>query len=162
MEQTELPIGLIPTGPVPTTFLPEIRGQVTETFTPSYYDILGISKEADTDDVRRAYRRRVQDVHPDTGGGSTDGFLELSEAYQTLIDQDRRRVYDMYLNGVAMSRRRTDPRIWATPVDQIDSDHAMLFDAPGIEDHRGDGGPSRGGRRGGWRRRIADTKGRVR
>lgn len=135
---------------------------MTDTFSPSYYDILGIPVGADTSEVRRAYRRRVQDVHPDTGSGSTDGFLEVTEAYQTLVDRDRRRVYDMYLNGMAMRQRVIDHAERVTPVDSVDSNSALLFDAPGSGTTAGAPIPSRGGRRGGWKRRISSATNRAR
>lgn len=133
---------------------------MTDTFTPSYYDILGISDDADTSEVRRAYRRRAQAVHPDAGGGSTDGFIEVTEAYETLIDQDRRRVYDSYLIGLRESRRMRELAVEPVPVQSVDSTVALLFDAPDVSDDPESSRPARGGRRGGWRRRIQSAKGR--
>lgn len=86
----------------------------------------------------------------------------MTEAYQTLVDRDRRRVYDMYLNGMAMRQRVIDHAERVTPVDSVDSNSALLFDAPGSGTTAGTPSPSRGGRRGGWKRRISSATNRAR
>lgn len=145
---------------------------MTDTFTSSYYDILGISKEADTGTVRRAYRRRVQVVHPDVVGGSTDEFLRVTEAYETLVDDVRRRTYDRLLQTgvlgptdptVEYVRTGGSPDVSAppfTPVTDVDSANAVLFDAPDAAQEDPRGKPARGGRRGRWRSRISAAGGR--
>lgn len=57
------------------------------------YDILGIKRGARPDEVKRAYRRKAQSVHPDKGG-TAEGFAELNRAYQTLSDERLREEYD--------------------------------------------------------------------
>ena len=57
------------------------------------YEILGLSPDADTDQVRSAYRARVKEVHPDAGG-SNEAFSEVVIAYEILIDEQRRTQYD--------------------------------------------------------------------
>ncbi|MDE2426236.1 MAG: J domain-containing protein [Elusimicrobia bacterium] len=57
------------------------------------YDLLGVSKDADSSDVRRAYRRAAKSVHPDVGG-SEEQFALLKTACDVLTDTSRRRRYD--------------------------------------------------------------------
>jgi DnaJ-class molecular chaperone len=57
------------------------------------YEILGVSKDADAATIRRAYRKKVRNSHPD-GGGSVEAFNTLKSAYDILSDPVRRRRYD--------------------------------------------------------------------
>jgi len=58
-----------------------------------YYEILGIDRAASDAEIRDAYRKIAQSVHPDKGGG-VDEFQAVSLAYRTLIDPDKRARYD--------------------------------------------------------------------
>jgi curved DNA-binding protein len=58
-----------------------------------YYSTLGISKSADADEIKRAYRRMANQHHPDKGG-DTEKFKEVEEAYRTLSDPQKRAEYD--------------------------------------------------------------------
>lgn len=60
-----------------------------------YYEILGVSKSASDDDVKKSYRKLAQQYHPDKGGDQ-EKFKEINEAYQTLSDQDKRSAYDRF------------------------------------------------------------------
>ncbi|MFW9864948.1 MAG: DnaJ domain-containing protein [Candidatus Thorarchaeota archaeon] len=62
-----------------------------------YYSILGISKDATEEEIKAAYRRLAKKYHPDLNQddlNAKDKFIELKEAYDTLIDTDKRKVYD--------------------------------------------------------------------
>jgi molecular chaperone DnaJ len=64
-----------------------------------YYELLGISRDATPDDIKRAYRRLARLLHPDTGhgdAGSEARFKEVARAYEVLSDPDKRRLYDAY------------------------------------------------------------------
>lgn len=62
----------------------------------NYYSLLGVPRSASTDQLRRAYRQAALKLHPDRNDDPEDNelFLEISEAYETLIDPDLRREYD--------------------------------------------------------------------
>jgi len=62
---------------------------------PNYYDVLGVSKTASADDIRKAFRRLSRKHHPDTGG-TEEKFKELNEAYQVLSDPEKRKQYDQF------------------------------------------------------------------
>jgi molecular chaperone DnaJ len=66
----------------------------------NYYIILGISRGADLNQIKKAYRKVAKKVHPDTTqSGDAQRFLEIREAYDTLMDDDARRLHDASLEG---------------------------------------------------------------
>lgn len=60
-----------------------------------YYEILGVSKEASLDDIKKAYRKLAHQHHPDKGGDEKK-FKEINEAYQVLSDKEKKSRYDRY------------------------------------------------------------------
>lgn len=58
-----------------------------------YYSVLGVSKSASTSDIKKAYKKLAIEHHPDRGG-TKEKFAEISEAYETLSDPEKRRAYD--------------------------------------------------------------------
>ncbi|WP_417228645.1 DnaJ C-terminal domain-containing protein [Thermophilibacter sp.] len=62
----------------------------------SYYDILGVKRDASDDEIKRAFRKLAAKYHPDAGGDEQK-FKEVSEAYTTLSDPQKRREYDQLL-----------------------------------------------------------------
>lgn len=62
----------------------------------NYYDILGVKKDASADDIKKAFRKLAVKFHPDAGGDEKK-FKEISEAYETLSDDKKRREYDQML-----------------------------------------------------------------
>jgi curved DNA-binding protein len=64
-----------------------------------YYDILGVSKSADQQELKKAYRKLARQYHPDTNPGdaqAVERFKEINEAYEVLSDPDKRGKYDQF------------------------------------------------------------------
>jgi molecular chaperone DnaJ len=61
-----------------------------------YYKILGVSKGASDDEIKKAYRKLAHKYHPDKAGGDEKKFKEINEAYQVLSDKSKREQYDRF------------------------------------------------------------------
>ena len=67
-----------------------------------YYEVLGVSRDADENTIKKAYRKLAKKYHPDTGGNSSgeeEKFKEVTEAYAVLSDKEKRKLYDQFGHG---------------------------------------------------------------
>ncbi|KAJ2351440.1 mdj1 protein precursor, partial [Coemansia sp. RSA 2618] len=64
----------------------------------SFYDVLGVKKDASQSEIKKAYYQLAKKYHPDANKepGAKDRFLKVQEAYDTLSDEGKRRSYDQY------------------------------------------------------------------
>jgi molecular chaperone DnaJ len=63
-----------------------------------YYEVLGVGRDASSDEVRRAYRQKARKHHPDVSSAAdaTERFREVQEAYEVLSDDRKRSMYDRF------------------------------------------------------------------
>jgi molecular chaperone DnaJ len=64
-----------------------------------YYDVLGVPRDAEETDIKKAFRRLARELHPDVNAHDPEAeekFKEAAEAYEVLSDAERRRLYDAY------------------------------------------------------------------
>lgn len=65
---------------------------------PNYYEIIGVTKDATYDEIKKKFREQAKKTHPDrTKENSEKEMAELNEAYEVLSDNERREKYDRYL-----------------------------------------------------------------
>ena len=61
-----------------------------------YYEVLGVTKDASADEIKKAFRKAAVKHHPDKDGGDETKFKEINEAYEVLKDQQKRQRYDQF------------------------------------------------------------------
>ena len=65
-----------------------------------YYEVLGVGRNADAAQIKKAYRKLAKKYHPDTNAGNAEAeqkFKEVTEAYDVLGDEEKRKMYDCLL-----------------------------------------------------------------
>lgn len=64
-----------------------------------YYEVLGVSRTASADELKKAYRTKAKELHPDRNADNPQAeaqFKEVNEAYDVLRDADKKAAYDRY------------------------------------------------------------------
>ena len=64
-----------------------------------YYEVLGVDKNASADEIKKAYRKKAKQYHPDLNPGDKEAeakFKEANEAYEVLSDEQKKARYDQY------------------------------------------------------------------
>ena len=91
-----------------------------------YYRLLGVSKEANQAEIKKAYRQKAKKLHPDRNPGDADAeakFKEIGEAYKILSDPEKRSVYNQYgkaaFDGKGQSRPTENPFTGFDPFDSF-------------------------------------------
>ena len=72
-----------------------------------YYQILGVSRDASQEEIKKAYRRLAHKYHPDKKGGDEQRFKKINGAYQILSDKEKRAQYDRF--GRVFAGQATEP-----------------------------------------------------
>jgi len=75
-----------------------------------YYEVIGVSKTANADEIKFQYRKLALKFHPDRNKSpdAAEHFKEISEAYAVLADSEKRKVYDQYGHAGVDGRYSTD------------------------------------------------------
>jgi molecular chaperone DnaJ len=114
-----------------------------------YYEVLGVSREANETEVKKAFRGLARELHPDVNGHDPEAeakFKEAAEAYEVLSDAERRRTYDAY-GHEGLRSGGYDPR--ASTTGSLDDLLQSLFGGGGgfggAFGFGGGGGPANGG-----------------
>lgn len=76
-----------------------------------FYDVLGVTKTATLEEIKKAYRKAASTHHPDVNSDpeATNRFREIQEAYETLSDPEKKRIYDSGGYGMNFRRHQSDP-----------------------------------------------------
>jgi molecular chaperone DnaJ len=76
-----------------------------------YYEVLGVTREADAEEIRKSYRKLAVKYHPDKNPGdhtAEERFKELGEAYEVLSEPQKRAAYDQYGHAAFDARQRAN------------------------------------------------------
>src|SRR5581483_3270931 len=110
-----------------------------------YYEVLGVTRNADDAEIKKAFRKLARELHPDVNSHDPDAetkFKEAAEAYEVLSDSNRRATYDRYGHeGLRSGGMAPNFDSFGSVADIFES----LFGASGFGSVFGGGGGGRGG-----------------
>lgn len=70
--------------------------QQAESDETELYDLLGVSKSATAQEIKKAFRKKAMKLHPDRAGGDAEAFKKVNKAHEVLSDPQKRELYDRY------------------------------------------------------------------
>jgi DnaJ-class molecular chaperone len=109
---------------------------------PDYYQILGVSRGASADEIKKAYRKLAREYHPDrkpNDPAAAERFKQVQEAYSILGDEEKRKQYDQFgttfpRGGPSFGERGPFRYTWQTGSSEVPFDINDLFGGAGFED----------------------------
>jgi molecular chaperone DnaJ len=93
-----------------------------------YYEVLGVSKGASDDEIKKAFRKKAIEYHPDKEGGDEAKFKEINEAYEVLKDERKRQRYDQFGHAGVGTSAASDGPTGGNPFGGGFSGQASSFD----------------------------------
>jgi len=105
----------------------------------NYYDELGVKKDVTIDGIKSAYRKLAKKYHPDKNLGNEQAskrFVRIATAYETLIDQEKRKEYDksLKIGGKRRSSKKQDQyasTVYVDPMNMSDFENFFGFTTNG-------------------------------
>lgn len=90
--------GILLSGVSPSLIIFIVSRQLEENMPEDYYQTLGVSRSDSTEDIRKGFRQKAMEYHPDRNKteGASDKFKEINEAYQVLSDPKKKAQYDQF------------------------------------------------------------------
>ena len=92
---------------------------------PNYYELLGVKRDADPDQIKQSFRRLARQYHPDLNPGdkaAEDKFKDISEAYEILSDRSKRSQYDKFTGFWRKNRTKAPTSQPREPRDRSNDD----------------------------------------
>ena len=71
-----------------------------------YYKILGVDKNSSQEEIKKAFRKKAHEFHPDKAGGNAEKFKEINEAYQVVGNEEKRKKYIWQQNNTVICLHR--------------------------------------------------------
>jgi len=109
-----------------------------------YYEVLGVTKSATADDIKKAYRKKAKQYHPDVNKedeNAAEKFKEVAEAYEILSDSQKRAAYDQFGHDAFDQTRMGGPGFGGTDFGGFGDIFDLFFGGGGSQRRRG---PQRG------------------
>ena len=79
-----------------------------------YYEVLGVNRGATAEEIKKAYRKKALQYHPDRNPGDKEAeekFKEATEAYDVLSNDEKRKLYDQYGHSMEIGRASCRERV---------------------------------------------------
>ncbi len=113
-------------------------GENIRVMNKDYYEILGVSKNASSEEIKRAFRKKAHEHHPDKGNGNAEKFKEINEAYQVLSEDGKRKMYDQYGAGFESRAGAYGQQGQGNPFNGFDFGGGSPFGQGGVDFDLGD------------------------
>ena len=101
-----------------------------------YYKILNVSSSASTAEIKRAFRKKAKELHPDipyntqkkdSRTGNEQALMQVIRAYETLLDAKRRAAFDFFYNKTVQKKKTFDYRLWLKEQGTTESKVMLIF-----------------------------------